>query len=75
MNRLRELYNKEIAPALFKELSLENVMQIPKIQKVVVNIGVGEALDNPKALDEAVKDLTTITGQNTRGHQGEEVHR
>lgn len=63
MNRLRELYNKEVAPALFKELSLENVMQIPKIQKVVVNIGVGEALDNPKALDEAVKDLTTITGQ------------
>ena len=63
MNRLRELYNKEVAPALFKELSLENVMQIPKIEKVVVNIGVGEALDNPKALDEAVKDLTTITGQ------------
>jgi large subunit ribosomal protein L5 len=63
MNRLLELYNKEVAPALFKELSLENVMQIPKIQKVVVNIGVGEALDNPKALDEAVKDLTTITGQ------------
>ena len=63
MNRLRELYNTEIAPALFKELSLENVMQIPKIQKVVVNIGVGDALDNPKALDEAVRDLTTITGQ------------
>jgi large subunit ribosomal protein L5 len=63
MNRLREIYTEEIAPALFDELSLENVMQIPKIQKVVVNIGVGEALDNPKALDEAVKDLTTITGQ------------
>jgi large subunit ribosomal protein L5 len=63
MNRLKEIYNEEVAPALFEELSLENVMQIPKIQKVVVNIGVGEALDNPKALDEAVKDLTTITGQ------------
>jgi large subunit ribosomal protein L5 len=63
MNRLKEIYNKEIAPTLFKELSLENVMQIPKIEKVVVNIGVGDALDNPKALDEAVKDLTTITGQ------------
>ena len=63
MNRLRVQYTEEIAPALFKELSLENVMQIPKIQKVVVNIGVGDALDNPKALDEAVKDLTTITGQ------------
>jgi len=63
MNRLREIYAEEIAPALFDELSLENVMQIPKIQKVVVNIGVGDALDNPKALDEAVRDLTTITGQ------------
>ena len=63
MNRLKIIYNEEIAPALFKELSLENVMQVPKIEKVVVNIGVGEALDNPKALDEAVRDLTTITGQ------------
>lgn len=63
MNRLKEIYNKEVAPALFEELALENVMQVPKIQKIVVNIGVGEALDNPKALDEAVKDLTTITGQ------------
>jgi large subunit ribosomal protein L5 len=63
MNRLKELYYEEVAPALFEELSLENIMQVPKVQKVVVNIGVGEALDNPKALDEAVKDLTTITGQ------------
>lgn len=63
MNRLRQMYTEEIAPAIYKELALENVMQIPKIQKVVVNIGVGEALDNPKALDEAVRDLTTITGQ------------
>jgi len=63
MNRLKERYQKEIAPALVKELSLENVMQIPRIQKVVVNIGMGEALDNPKALDAAVNDLTQITGQ------------
>lgn len=63
MNRLKEIYKEEIAPALFEELNLENVMQIPKIEKIVVNIGVGEALDNPKALDEAVRDLTTITGQ------------
>lgn len=63
MNRLKEFYREEIAPALFEELSLENVMQIPKIEKVIVNIGVGDALDNPKALDEAVRDLTTITGQ------------
>ena len=63
MNRLQEQYKNELAPALQKELGLENVMQIPKITKVVVNIGVGEALDNPKALDAAVNDLTIITGQ------------
>ena len=63
MNRLKELYKEEIAPALFEELGLENVMQVPRIEKIVVNIGVGEAIDNPKALDEAVRDLTTITGQ------------
>ena len=63
MNRLKEIYREEIAPALMEELSIENVMQIPKVEKIVVNIGVGEALDNPKALDEAVRDLTTITGQ------------
>ncbi|HSN95202.1 MAG TPA: 50S ribosomal protein L5 [Anaerolineaceae bacterium] len=63
MNRLQELYNKEIAPALFKELGLKNVMQTPKISKIVVNIGVGEALDNPKAIEAAVNDLTIITGQ------------
>jgi large subunit ribosomal protein L5 len=63
MNKLKEQYNKEIAPALFKELDLDNVMQVPRIEKVVVNIGVGEALDNPKALDAAVNDLTLITGQ------------
>jgi len=60
---MKEIYREEIAPVLFEELSLENVMQVPKIEKVVVNIGVGEAIDNPKALDEAVRDLTTITGQ------------
>ena len=63
MNRLKQIYKEEIAPALMEELSIANVMQIPTIQKIVVNIGVGDALDNPKALDEAVRDLTTITGQ------------
>ncbi len=63
MNRLLEQYKNEFSLALQKELGLENVMQIPKITKVVVNIGVGEALDNPKALDAAVNDLTIITGQ------------
>jgi len=63
MNRLKERYQKEIAPALMKELNLENVMQIPGIEKVVVNIGMGEAMDNPKSLDAAVSDITQITGQ------------
>ncbi len=63
MNRMQELYNKEVVPALRKAFEFKNVMQVPRIQKVVVNIGVGEALDNPKALEAAVSDLTIITGQ------------
>jgi len=60
---LKERYQNEIAPALLKSLNLNNVMQVPRIVKVVVNIGVGEALDNAKALDAAVADMTKITGQ------------
>ena len=60
---MKERYQKEIAPALMKQLKLENVMEVPRIQKVVVNIGLGEALDNAKALDAAVADLNQITGQ------------
>lgn len=60
---MKERYETEIAPALMKSLDLKNVMELPRIQKVVVNIGVGEALDNAKALDAAVEDLTKITGQ------------
>lgn len=63
MNRLKEQYKTEVAPALMKALNLENVMQVPAIKKVVVNIGLGEAMDNPKALDAAVADLGAITGQ------------
>ena len=63
MNIMHERYQKEVAPALFRQFGFKNVMQIPRIEKVVVNIGVGEALDNAKALDAAVGDLTTITGQ------------
>ncbi len=63
MNYLREHYHKEIIPALMKELEIKNVNQVPRIEKVVINIGLGEALDNPKALDAAVEDLQTITGQ------------
>lgn len=63
MNRLKEQYQQEIVPALQKALNLPNIMQVPRVQKVVVNIGMGEALDNPKALDAAVGDMTQITGQ------------
>lgn len=63
MNVLKEKYVKEVAPALLKELGLTNVMQVPRINKVVINIGLGEALDNPKSLETATGDLEKITGQ------------
>jgi len=63
MNRMQERYNKEVVPALRKTFDLKNVMEAPRIQKVVVNIGMGEALDNPKSLESAVSDLTIVTGQ------------
>jgi large subunit ribosomal protein L5 len=61
--RLRERFQQELVPALMKDLSLENVMQVPHVQKVVVNIGMGEAIQNAKTLDAAVNDLTQIVGQ------------
>ena len=63
MNRMQEKYNNEVIPALRKAFDLKNIMQVPRIQKVVVNIGMGEAMDNPKSMEAAVSDLTTITGQ------------
>jgi large subunit ribosomal protein L5 len=63
MNRLKERYQNEIVPALLKGLDLDNVMQVPRLQKVVVNIGMGEAMDNPKTLDAAASDMSQITGQ------------
>lgn len=62
-SRLRERYKDEIAPALIKEFGYENVMQVPRLVKVSVNIGLGEAVQNAKALDAATADLTAITGQ------------
>ncbi len=62
-HHMKEYYQNEIAPALMKAIGVDNVMEIPRITKVVVNIGVGEALDNAKALEAAVADMTTITGQ------------
>ncbi|MGI5921938.1 MAG: 50S ribosomal protein L5 [Syntrophomonadaceae bacterium] len=63
MARLSELYQQEIVPKLMDKFKYKNIMQVPKIDKVVLNIGVGEAIQNPKAMDGAVNDLTTITGQ------------
>jgi large subunit ribosomal protein L5 len=60
---LKERYQNEVVPALMKTLNLSNIMEVPHVEKVVVNIGLGEALDNAKALDAAVVDLTSITGQ------------
>ena len=60
---LKEHYQNEAVPALMKEFNFTNIMQVPNLQKIVVNVGVGEALDNAKALDSAVDDISTITGQ------------
>lgn len=60
---MKERYQNEVAPALMKSLELSNIMEVPRVKKVVVNIGVGEALDNAKSLDAAVGDMTLITGQ------------
>ena len=63
MSRLKTLYNDEIIDAMMKKFGYKNVMQVPKLDKIVVNMGVGEAKDNAKVLESAVKDLETITGQ------------
>ena len=63
MNRMKERYDTEVVPALMKALNLTNIMEVPRISKVVVNIGLGEAMDNPKALEAASSDVTAITGQ------------
>lgn len=63
MNRLKERYINEIKPELAKKHNYTSAMQIPALEKIVINLGVGEAVANPKALDEAVADLTAISGQ------------
>ena len=63
MARLKELYNSEIKDAMMKKFGYKNVMEIPKLEKIVINMGVGEAKENAKVLDTAVKDMETITGQ------------
>jgi len=63
MNRLQEKYQKEVIPALMKEYEYKNVNQVPKLQKLVVNMGVGEATQNKALLDNAVKDMMQVTGR------------
>ncbi len=63
MNRLKEKYTTVVVPALVKEFNYTTVMQAPKLEKVIINIGVGDAITNAKALEEAVAELTAITGQ------------
>ena len=63
MSRLKDTYNNEIVDALMKKFGYKNIMQVPKLDKIVINMGVGEAKDNAKVLDAAVKDLETISGQ------------
>lgn len=63
MNRLKEKYMKEIVPSLMSKFNYKSVMQVPKLEKIVVNMGVGDAVQNSKALDNAVEELTQITGQ------------
>ena len=63
MARLKEMYKAEVAPALMKKFSYKSVMQIPKVDKVIINVGCGEARENPKAIDAVIRDLGLITGQ------------
>ena len=63
MDRLQEKYQNEVCKAMTEKFGYKNVMQLPKIEKVIINMGVGEAVGNPKALDAAVNDLTIISGQ------------
>ena len=77
MARLKEQYKAEVAPALYKKFGYKSTMQIPKIDKVVVNVGCGEAKENAKVLEAVVRDLTTITGQKavvTKAKKSIEMH-
>jgi large subunit ribosomal protein L5 len=63
VDRLQEKYLKEVVPALTEQFGYKNVMELPKVEKIIINMGVGEAVGNPKALDAAVADMTLISGQ------------
>ena len=63
MEKLREQYEKEVVPALMKKFNYKSIMQVPKLDKIVINIGLGDTKDNPKSLENAMNDLAQITGQ------------
>ena len=63
MEKLREQYEKEVIPALMKKFNYKSVMQVPKLEKIVINIGLGDVKENPKSLDNAIAELAMITGQ------------
>ena len=63
MSRLKEFYRQEVAPAMMKKFSYKSVMQIPKLEKIVINVGAGEARENAKVIDAIVTDMAAITGQ------------
>jgi large subunit ribosomal protein L5 len=63
MTRLQEKYQKEVVPAMIEKFGYKNIMEVPKLEKIVINMGVGEAKENQKVLESAVNDLTLIAGQ------------
>ena len=63
MARLKDTYKQEIVPAMMKKFNYKNIMQVPKLEKVVINMGMGDIKDNPKLLDSALEELATISGQ------------
>ena len=75
MNRLKEKFIKEITPALMSKFNYKSVMQVPKVEKIVINMGVGDAVQNAKALDAAVEELNNYLWSKTSCHSSEEINR
>ena len=63
MEKLREQYEKELVPALMKKFNYKSIMEVPKLEKIVLNVGLGDIRDNPKSLENTINDLSIITGQ------------
>ena len=74
MNRLEQRYKEQVVPALMKQFQYSSIMQAPKIEKVVINVGVGDAIANPKAMEEVVAEITDLRSEANR-NKGKEIHR